>query len=146
MATRGRQGAPPCICWPQSYSASPRPQRARHSGTPSAADLSSRVVEASRAARLIAVIDLHCHVLHGVDDGPRELEGSLEICRASAALGVKKIVATPHVSWTHDNESGDIAKRVARLNKQLRRAQIEIEVLAGAEVSISKAVEMEDEE
>lgn len=92
------------------------------------------------------MIDLHCHVLHGIDDGPRELEGSLAICRASAALGVKKIVATPHVSWTYENESGDIGARVEFLNEQLRRAHVDVEILTGAEVSIFKAVEMADDE
>jgi protein-tyrosine phosphatase len=95
---------------------------------------------------LVAVIDLHCHVLHGIDDGPRELEGSLAICRASAELGVKTIVATPHVSWTYENESRNIAARVEFLNEQLRRAHIDLEILTGAEVSIFKAVEMTDEE
>lgn len=92
------------------------------------------------------MIDLHCHVLHGIDDGPQDLEGSLEICRSSAAQGVTTIVATPHVSWTYENRSADIAARVGALNQALRQANIAVRVLAGAEVSISKAVELDDEE
>jgi protein-tyrosine phosphatase len=43
------------------------------------------------------VIDLHCHVLPGLDDGPRDLEGALEICRAAAEAGIEVLAATPHV-------------------------------------------------
>jgi protein-tyrosine phosphatase len=43
------------------------------------------------------VIDLHSHVLPGLDDGPRDLEGALEICRAAAEEGIEVLAATPHV-------------------------------------------------
>jgi protein-tyrosine phosphatase len=91
------------------------------------------------------VIDLHCHVLPDIDDGPRGLEDSLALCRASAALGVTTIVATPHVSWEWNNKAADIARRCANLNTSLREAGIPITVLGGAEVAISKAVEMDDD-
>lgn len=74
------------------------------------------------------------------------MSGSLEICRASAALGVSTIVATPHVSWDYPNTAQDIAARVAALNSELTKQSIAINVLAGAEVAISKAVEMDDAE
>jgi protein-tyrosine phosphatase len=47
------------------------------------------------------VIDLHSHVLFGIDDGPDDLEGSLEICRAAAADGIEVLAATPHVRNDH---------------------------------------------
>lgn len=92
------------------------------------------------------MIDLHCHVLPGVDDGPRELEDSLALCRASAKLGVTKIVATPHVSWEYDNTAADISGRCVELNAELAAAGIDLTVMPGAEVAISKAVELDDEE
>ncbi|HWI21912.1 MAG TPA: CpsB/CapC family capsule biosynthesis tyrosine phosphatase [Baekduia sp.] len=97
-------------------------------------------------ARLAGVIDLHCHVLAGIDDGPRELQDSLALCRAAEAFGVTTIIATPHVSWTYENTSADIAARVAALNDALRDEGIGVEILPGAEVAILKAVELPDEE
>jgi protein-tyrosine phosphatase len=47
------------------------------------------------------VIDLHSHVLFGIDDGPEQIEGSLEICRAAAADGIEVLAATPHVRDDH---------------------------------------------
>ncbi|MGC8759598.1 MAG: tyrosine-protein phosphatase [Bryobacteraceae bacterium] len=46
----------------------------------------------------MAVIDLHAHVLHGLDDGPAALEQSLAMLRMAAQAGTKEIVATPHFS------------------------------------------------
>jgi protein-tyrosine phosphatase len=42
------------------------------------------------------MIDLHCHVLPGIDDGPRTLEEAVEMCRLAAAGGCEALVATPH--------------------------------------------------
>jgi protein-tyrosine phosphatase len=47
------------------------------------------------------VIDLHSHVLPGIDDGPHDLDGSLEICRAAAEEGIDVLAATPHVRDDH---------------------------------------------
>jgi protein-tyrosine phosphatase len=45
------------------------------------------------------VIDLHCHVLPGIDDGPATMEEAIALGRAQEMLGVRTIVATPHVSY-----------------------------------------------
>jgi protein-tyrosine phosphatase len=47
------------------------------------------------------LIDLHSHVLPGVDDGPADLDGALAICRAAAEDGIEVLAATPHVR-AHD--------------------------------------------
>jgi protein-tyrosine phosphatase len=47
------------------------------------------------------VIDLHSHVLPGIDDGARDLDGALAICRAAADDGIEVLAATPHVR-AHD--------------------------------------------
>ena len=84
-------------------------------------------------------------MLPDIDDGPRGLEDSLALCRASAALGVTTIVATPHVSWEWDNKAADIARRCADLNEALRANDIAISILPGAEVAISRAAELDDD-
>jgi protein-tyrosine phosphatase len=45
------------------------------------------------------VIDLHCHVIPGLDDGPAAIADSLALCRAAAEAGTTTLVATPHVNW-----------------------------------------------
>jgi protein-tyrosine phosphatase len=92
------------------------------------------------------VIDLHCHVLPGIDDGPETIDGSVALARAAAACGTEAIVATPHVSWHYPNEASTIARLTGELNERLRQEGVPIEVRAGAEIAMTRAVEMEDEE
>jgi protein-tyrosine phosphatase len=92
------------------------------------------------------LIDLHCHVLPGIDDGPASLDDSLALVRAAAAAGTSTIVATPHVSWDMPNEAGTIAQLVDELNARLEREQIDVRVRRGAEVAITRAVDLSDAE
>ena len=47
------------------------------------------------------MIDLHTHILPGVDDGPRDLAGALTMAEVAAANGIRVLVATPHVREDH---------------------------------------------
>lgn len=44
------------------------------------------------------MIDLHCHILPAVDDGPSSWDTSIEMCRVAASDGIRHIVATPHAN------------------------------------------------
>jgi protein-tyrosine phosphatase len=88
------------------------------------------------------VIDLHCHVLAGIDDGPATIEGSVALARAAAAAGVRTIVATPHVSWRYRNDSRAIGRLVEEVNTALAAAGLTLNVLAGAEVAITRVPEL----
>jgi protein-tyrosine phosphatase len=96
------------------------------------------------------VIDLHCHVLPGIDDGPATIEGSLEIARLAAAGGTSVLVATPHVSWRYRNDAATIAGRVAELNERLASEEIltaggrVLEVRVGAEIALTLIPELPD--
>jgi protein-tyrosine phosphatase len=92
------------------------------------------------------VIDLHCHVLAGIDDGPETIEGSLALARVAAELGTDTIVATPHVSFSYPNSSAAIARLVRETNAALIDAGLALNVLAGAEIAMSQAVDMDAEE
>ncbi len=92
------------------------------------------------------MIDLHCHILPGIDDGPEELAGSLEMARRHVAAGVETVVATPHVSWDHSNTAEQIAQRTAELQRALRAEGIPLTVLPGAEVALTRAIELPPEE
>jgi protein-tyrosine phosphatase len=89
------------------------------------------------------VIDLHSHVLPGIDDGPATIEGSVELARAAAAAGTRTLVATPHVSSRYHNDAATIAGLVAELNVRLSAEGMELEVLQGAEIAITSVVEIE---
>jgi protein-tyrosine phosphatase len=92
------------------------------------------------------MIDLHCHLLPGIDDGPRTIEESVALARAASAVGTRTIVATPHVSWHYPNESATIARLTSEVNERLRSEGIALEVVAGAEIAMTRADEIEPEE
>lgn len=81
------------------------------------------------------MIDVHCHILPGVDDdGPGLLEDVLEMARIAVADGIRQIVATPHIKEViHPPEF--IREQVTRFNAELEKNGIELEVVPGAEVS-----------
>lgn len=89
------------------------------------------------------MIDLHCHVLPGIDDGPETIAGSVALARAAAAAGTRTLVATPHVSWTYPNDADTIARLVDELTARLAAEQVALEVLSGAEIAITRLAEIE---
>src|SRR5215213_5814046 len=82
-----------------------------------------------------AVIDLHSHLLPGIDDGAPDLAASVEMGRAAVAGGVEQIVATPHVSSTYPNDPLQFAERVAQVQAALDEAGVALRVHRGAEIS-----------
>ena len=88
------------------------------------------------------MIDLHCHVLPGIDDGPQTMEGSLELARAASAAGIETLVATPHVSRRYPNDLSTITRLVRELNERLRAEALAIEVRPGAEIALMSAIDM----
>jgi protein-tyrosine phosphatase len=95
---------------------------------------------------LEAVIDLHCHVLPGIDDGPKTIEDSMALARAAALAGTRTIVATPHVSWRYPNTAEAIASGVAQLNARLAGEGLALDVLAGAEIAMTRICDIAPEE
>lgn len=93
------------------------------------------------------MIDLHTHVLPGIDDGPATVEGSIDLARAAVASGVTTIVATPHVTWDlPGNDGAAIAAAVAALEGELARAGVDVTLRTGGELAITRASELGDEE
>jgi protein-tyrosine phosphatase len=93
------------------------------------------------------LIDLHCHVLPGIDDGPLTLGESLQLARVAVAGGTRVIVATPHVNHAFlENDAARIAAAVEDFNRMLGAAKLDLEVRAGAELALTRAAELDDEE
>ncbi len=66
------------------------------------------------------MIDLHCHILPGVDDGPDTLEESLAMCRLSFGDGIRTILATPHtLNGVYQNNRSTILAKVKELNSKI---------------------------
>jgi protein-tyrosine phosphatase len=93
-----------------------------------------------------AVIDLHCHVLAGIDDGPRALEDSVALARMAAERGASALVATPHVSFRYRNDAGTIAAALAQLRERLQAEGVELELHPGAEIAATRVLDMDLED
>ena len=88
-------------------------------------------------ARVIHLIDLHCHILPGVDDGADSQEESLAMARLAVEDGVRVIVATPHtLNGVYSNPAGKITSQVAALQDVLSKHHIELELYPGADVHL----------
>jgi protein-tyrosine phosphatase len=79
-------------------------------------------------------VDIHCHILPGIDDGPRDWDDALAMARLAVEDGTTTIVATPHQlgGWPQ-NCGDDIRRLTAELNERLQMEQIPLTVLPGGE-------------
>lgn len=87
-------------------------------------------------------VDIHCHCLPDIDDGPPTLEGSLALCRVLVEDNVGQVVATPHQLGRFETriDARRICDGVRRLNAELSRRGWELTVLAGAEVRVDERI------
>jgi protein-tyrosine phosphatase len=90
------------------------------------------------------MVDLHCHLLPGVDDGPERLEDSVALARALADQGVTMAAATPHVTTRSQLDPGSIPGRCRELADALSGAGVGLEVVPAAEIELLWALEARD--
>jgi len=82
------------------------------------------------------MIDVHCHILPGVDDGAASIDEALAMARAAQREGVKAIFATPHVArGSYDTEPGAIRSAAQGFAVHVRQAGLALAVYPGAENS-----------
>ena len=89
----------------------------------------------------MSIIDIHCHILPGVDDGARDVETSLAMMKASRTQGVQCMVATPHFYATHDRIDAFLNRRreaFEELSKQITPDHPK--VILGAEVAFFRGI------
>lgn len=82
------------------------------------------------------MIDLHAHVLPGLDHGPADWDEALEMCRVAVDDGITTLAATPHVSEVFPNSAQRILDAVGELRRRLREARIDLDVVAGGDYHI----------
>ncbi|GAB6137382.1 tyrosine-protein phosphatase [Halanaerobaculum tunisiense] len=84
------------------------------------------------------MIDLHAHILPNVDDGAEDIQESLAIAKEAESQGIEQIVATPHyVAGESRIKSEDIRGKVAEVQKLLKKEEIDVEILPGAELYLT---------
>jgi protein-tyrosine phosphatase len=82
------------------------------------------------------MLDLHCHILPGVDDGPRSLDESLAMARFCVGDGITHITATSHCNRSVRLLRHDLLPHVARLNEALSAAGVSLTILPGSEIQV----------
>jgi len=84
------------------------------------------------------MIDLHAHVLPGIDDGAPTFESSLALARAAVTDGVETMVATPHVRDDYRTEATTMARLVDELRAAFASDSVPLELLPGGEVALDQ--------
>lgn len=83
------------------------------------------------------MIDLHCHILPGVDDGAKNIEDSIDMAKLAVKEGITHILATPHHknrSW--NNEKNEVISLVQNVQERLNEENIKLTLFPGQEVRI----------
>lgn len=84
------------------------------------------------------MIDLHCHILPGLDDGAPNLSVALEMARAFVADGVSVVACTPHIlPGLYHNDGPQIRLATAKLQEELTKANIPLKLVTGADNHIT---------
>ncbi|HJZ93147.1 MAG TPA: CpsB/CapC family capsule biosynthesis tyrosine phosphatase [Gemmataceae bacterium] len=87
------------------------------------------------------MLDLHCHILPGVDDGPVSSDEALAVARLCVADGITHVIATPHCHRHIHLLRADILPHVERFRADLAAVQIPLTVLPGSEIQVTDSAE-----
>ena len=91
-----------------------------------------------------AAVDLHCHVLPGIDDGARDLDDAVAMARQAQADGIGSICGTPHIRHDHDVRIPELPSRLAELSAAVRAAGCRTRILPGGEVAATALDGLDD--
>jgi protein-tyrosine phosphatase len=92
------------------------------------------------------VIDLHCHLLPGLDDGPATMPEALALAALAAADGTSTIVATPHIDRHWRVSPLELPQRVAAMRDALAERDIALRIHTGGEIAIPRLADLSPEE
>lgn len=83
------------------------------------------------------MVDIHCHILHGIDDGAENFEIALDMAALSVQSGTTEIIATPHSNipdMEFNNTAKVVLEKVDFLNKALARENVPLKIYPGCEI------------
>jgi protein-tyrosine phosphatase len=84
------------------------------------------------------VIDIHCHILPGLDDGAADLGTSLEMARMAIGDGIATVACTPHIfPGVYDNTAESIEAAVSALEERLAEEGIALALVTGADIHLA---------
>lgn len=87
-------------------------------------------------------VDMHSHIIPGIDDGAQSLNDSILLAQKFKSLGFKKLIATPHIMADYFRNTPDtIFRGLDVLRKGLEEMQIDLEVNAAAEYYLDETLE-----
>ncbi|MGV6826193.1 MAG: tyrosine-protein phosphatase [bacterium] len=87
------------------------------------------------------MIDLHCHLLPGIDDGPTTIDESLELAKFAVQNGITHAVVTPHIhAGRYPNQRDNIAQATTHFREQLKSHQVPLTLSYAAEVRIGPEI------
>lgn len=80
-------------------------------------------------------IDIHCHILPGIDDGAETMEETLKMLKMAAEDGIRQMIATPHFHYRRGHASPEqIRMLAARVQKQAEKENIPVKIYSGNEL------------
>lgn len=84
------------------------------------------------------MIDLHCHILPGIDDGAETIEDSVAMAEKAIGQGITHILCTPHHNnGSYENPKSEVIPRVAALQQEFEKRHLDLTLLEGQEVRIT---------
>ncbi len=82
------------------------------------------------------IVDIHMHILPGIDDGAKSMDESITMLQQSAAQGIGTIIVTPH-SWAIDSRGIDLVhSRFSELKQTAEEKQIPVDLFLGCEMLV----------
>ena len=96
----------------------------------------------SKGQRFEKFVDIHCHCLAGLDDGPSNISESVVLCKMLADENIAVVVATPHQLGRFEglNEAQNVRDAVIELNQILRDQNVPLKVVPGGEVRVDERI------
>ncbi|WP_427052768.1 tyrosine-protein phosphatase [Paenibacillus sp. TC-CSREp1] len=83
------------------------------------------------------MVEMHCHILSGLDDGPVQMGQSVAMAEKAAASGITSIIATPHhLNGYYHNEPMVVNQAVQRLRAELSKRNIRLQIAPGQEIRV----------
>ena len=92
-------------------------------------------------------VDIHSHILYGIDDGSKTLEESIEIIKQHIEMGFKEIILTPHYieNSKYETDNKEKKKLLQKLKRELKKQNIDIKLYLGNEVFVNGTIEINKE-